>query len=449
MITPARLLQRLYWNVFVLWHVRREFSLPYWPLERTRAVQSRRVRSIVAHAQRTVPFYRELMRQRRLRPEDFRSADDLVQLPVIERDQLAEEPRRFASEAYPDERTVVCLSSGSYGANRSVRYDRAAAFIALAAGHRSRLVMGRLTGHLWRQRQLTCGWSALSSSRQLRTLYEELSWVPRRLDYQREYSVAAGRPEEHAARLRRLCPHVVGGYGMYLGWMFRAMHEQGLEYPKPALVVFWGEGMPDADRRFIEDELGILVRGGYAATEALRLGWQCERREGYHVDLDMVALRVVDAGGHDVPAGQAGELLVSNLTNRATVLLNYRLGDIVTPAAAPCPCGRTLPLLARVDGRSDDLVRHPDGRSVHVWPVLAGVQALPGVAQNQLVQSPGNRFHLRLVLRRGTDAEATTARAGDELRAVLGPAAEITVEHVETLAHGSSGKVRLVVSEPG
>jgi len=436
--------RRIYWNAFVLWHARRERSLPYWPLRRTLALQSRRVRRIVAHAQRTVPFYREFMNREGFDSREFETAEDLKRLPVVEREQLAEEPQRFTSEAFADGETVTCLSTGSCGFNRSIRYDHAAAFLSLACGHRSRLVDGRFTDRSWRQRQVIYG-SSLSSAVRLRSLYEQLSWIPKRVDFQRTHAAAAGALEGHAERLRRVRPHLVGGYGVYLGSLFRQLHESGLEFHRPALVLFWGEAMPETDRRFIEEELGIPVRGSYTATEALRLGWECERRNGYHVDLDLVAIRVVDAGGNDLDAGRPGELLISNLTNRATVLLNYRLGDVVTQATAPCPCGRTLPLLSRIDGRTDDLVRHPDGSTMHVWAVLAGVESTPGVVQNQLVQDSGHRYLLRLVLGCDADREPALARAESELRAVLGPAADITVEQVDALTPGPGGKVRLVV----
>lgn len=445
MIPIGRWARKLYWNAFVLWHARHERSLPYWPLGRALEMQSRRVRRIVAHAYRTVPFYREFMQREGLDPRDFNTAEDLKRLPVVERGQLAEEPQRFASEAFPDGATVTCLSTGSSGSNRSIRYDHEAAFLALACGQRGRLVLRHFTGRLWRQRQVIYG-SPLSSALRLRAVYEQLGWIPGGIDFQRTHVSASGPLEEHAERLLRVRPHLVGGYGIFVGSLFRQLHENGLDFHRPELVLFWGENMPEADRRFIEDEIGIPALGTYTATEALRLAWQCERRSGYHVDLDMVATRVVDAEGNDLDAGRPGELLISNLTNRATVLLNYRLGDIVTVAPTPCPCGRTLPVFSRIDGRSDDLVRHPDGYSIHVWVALAGVESIPGVVQNQLVQGPDNRFLLRLVLSADADREDALAHAGIELRAVLGPAAVITVEQVAALTPGPGDKVPLVLS---
>ena len=72
--------EKIYWNAFTLWQVRHEAQLPYWPLQKILALQNQRVRAIVAHAYHTVPFYREVMDQQGLRPQDLRTADDLAPL---------------------------------------------------------------------------------------------------------------------------------------------------------------------------------------------------------------------------------------------------------------------------------------------------------------------------------------------------------------------------------
>jgi phenylacetate-CoA ligase len=85
--------------------------------------------------------------------------------------------------------------------------------------------------------------------------------------------------------------------------------------------------------------------------EAGTIGFQCERREGFHLNVDLCAVRIVDAEGRTVPPGTSGDIVISSLDNRATVLLNYRIGDRGTLSPQPCPCGRSLPLLASLEGR--------------------------------------------------------------------------------------------------
>lgn len=204
--------------------------------------------------------------------------------------------------------------------------------------------------------------------------------------------------------------------------------------------------MADADRSLIEEQLGIAVFSFYQAAEALRIAFQCEQRQGLHVSIDQVAVRAIDSNGRDVEPGGSGEIVISNLVNRATVLLNYRLGDAVTLGHGPCPCGRSLPMLARVEGRADDLLLLPDGSSVHALGVLNGLQAVPGVVQIQVIQEELRRFRLLVVC----DDSAHSASADAPLRSAfalrLGEDAKLDIEHVPTIPPDSGGKVRATIS---
>jgi phenylacetate-CoA ligase len=206
--------------------------------------------------------------------------------------------------------------------------------------------------------------------------------------------------------------------------------------------------MPDEDRKVIEQELGVPVLSIYQTVEALRIGFQCEARQGFHISTDQVIVRVVDAGGRDVSPGERGELVLTNLTNRAMVVLNYRLGDLVTVARGRCACGRTLPMIQGIDGRLDDLIAMPGGTRVHALAILPGLQAVAGVRQVQLVQEELDGFRLRVVWARG--CEERPAELVARVSAVLGERIRVTVEPVEVLDQEPSGKVKSVLCQvPG
>src|SRR5207237_5829423 len=111
---------------------------------------------------------------------------------------------------------------------------------------------------------------------------------------------------------------------------------------------------------------------------------------------DLCALSVVGADGRPVPEGEPGEVVVSNLVNRGTVLLNYRLGDVARVVPCRCACGRTSRLLSVVEGRTSQVVHLPDVSVVHPFAVWGPVKLLGGVVRYQLVQPEPDRFELRL-----------------------------------------------------
>ena len=104
--------------------MRGQARMPFRPIERIRQAQSRRVRAMIRHAYRSVPFYRETMDRLGLRPRDFRTAEDLAQLPTIGPSQLRSELERFVSSDHSLDRCVRLGSSGSTGESRSSARSR-------------------------------------------------------------------------------------------------------------------------------------------------------------------------------------------------------------------------------------------------------------------------------------------------------------------------------------
>jgi len=141
-------------------------------------------------------------------------------------------------------------------------------------------------------------------------------------------------------------PDVLHTYGSYLGILFSYLAETGAPFHKPKVVTYSSDSLSDSTRRLIQDRFGIPVFSAYQANEALKIGFECEHHTGLHINIDLYPLRVVDLACHDLPVGETGYVVVSNLVNKGTVLLNYQIGDLAALLPQPCTCGRTLPLLS-------------------------------------------------------------------------------------------------------
>ena len=239
--------------------------------------------------------------------------------------------------------------------------------------------------------------------------------------------------DENVARMNRAQPDVLFGYGSYLGALFRYASERHLQTHRPRAVLYGGDRMADADRALLETGLGVPVLSSYQAAEALRIAFQCERRQGFHLNLDLMGIRIVDETGARVKPGGTGEILISNLTNRATVLLNYRQGDVVTLSEHACPCGRTLPTIERIEGRSDDLILLADGRVIHALAIQAPLHRVPGVIQVQIVQHTPHDFLVRAVCTGDHGWPATRSALDAALRSAVGAEVTAVIERVERI----------------
>jgi phenylacetate-CoA ligase len=437
---------RLYWSAFTLLQVPGSWRLPFAQPARLAALQDRRVREIVAHAYATVPFYRDTMGELGLRPTDFRTAADLAKLPVVRGSELARDPHRFLSTAVVGEPLLEVTTSGSTGHAKRIWWDRAAVFRARAVGVRRRQVLAELLGR-WRGFRVLGIGPRGGTARETQAFQNAHSWFPSALASGRASSGAASSCERNVEAINAMKPDLVSGFGACIGPTFRWARAHGREIARPRLISYAGEQMPEADRKLLETELGIPIVTTYHACEAFRIAFQCPRRDGFHIHMDQVALRIADAQGATLPPGRRGRIVISNLTNRATVLLNYDTGDLGSLAAAPCSCGRTFPMLADLGGREDDLVVLPGGEQVHDSVLLSQLYDVPGVVRLQLVQETLDRFRIRVVHSQELAESELRERLVATLARLIGPnLRDVQVEVVEELAPAASGKFKSVIS---
>jgi phenylacetate-CoA ligase len=237
---------------------------------------------------------------------------------------------------------------------------------------------------------------------------------------------------------------VVYSYGSYAERFFRWLEGVPDAAGLPRVWVYGGDMMDPAWRQRAESR-GCAIVSTYQTVEAGRIGFECERRDGFHLNADLVAVRVVDEGGRDVAAGETGEIVISNLVNRATVLLNARLGDRGALSPDPCPCGRGLPLLRGLEGRVSEVVDLGDGRKIGEMDLRRETgDALDFALQVQLVQSRPGRVVWRVAPREGVAVEDAVRRLRLRMREIVGPGTEVGVDVVDEIPTPWSGKQRRV-----
>jgi len=431
---------KAYWSLFTFWNVRDEKKIAYHPLEEVISIQNRRVRAIVAHAYETVPYYREVMDSSGLTPGDFRTADDLSRLPILSGPQLISAPERFLSNRYARGRNLQLRSTGSTGPPKYVYYDPVALFLAMAHGHRRRVALAHYVGRSFGYKQMSAR-SPQGVVSLLMDYFQAHAWIPRKVDLKRCNLSTRDSFEENIARINAFKPDVFTTFGSYAGAIFRRAWEAGLYIFRPKVVLYGGDAMAPENRRLIETEFRVPVLSSYQAVEALNLAYQCERREGLHIHLDELAVRVVDSNGNTLGPETPGEIVISNLTNRATVLLNYKLGDLVRLNSLPCPCGRTLPTLELLEGRTGDMVILPEGRALPADEVLAPLLYVPGIVQVQLTQEELRHFSLLAVCAAVADWEQVRQGLDSALRSELGDEITVEIMRVDAIPPGPGGKV--------
>jgi phenylacetate-CoA ligase len=396
----------------------------------------------VLYAARHVPHYRNLFRQEGIDPRDIRGAGDLSLLPPLPREEVLRDPALLRSDA-PEARDGVTLqSSGTTGVSLSLFHDRRSVLLNVANSERERAVETALVGKRLRYTRLFLSPNTVENVNRIRGLAARESFRPFRPRYRQEH---VNRPrEELMGMIERIRPDVLAGSGSVLEALFRVAAEHGPPRHLPRVVVFAWDAMTVAGRRLIEDTFAIPVLSRYSAMECLKIGFFCELRRGFHLHEDLCHVRAVRSDGSPAPTGETGELLLSNLFNRGSVLLNYRIGDRGTLSDEPCSCGRSARLLVDLDGRVNEVIQLPDGSIVGAMDVSAVVGRVPGLLRFQVVQRARTSFDLELSTVEPAAYDVAARQAVAALRLLL-PGCEVRAVHRDDIPLAPGRKHRFIV----
>jgi phenylacetate-CoA ligase len=438
--------KRLYGNLVVLAELRGQKRIPFLPRPRIEEMRDARVRAVVAHAAQTVPYYREWFAREWIDPREIRGAADLERLPLLDRETVRRHPRAFLSESRRARGALAFLTSGSTGTPLEVHHDQRSLLANIAYGERERAPVIELCGGAFRPRELYVGYET-SNFRKVLDFYAQNTLLPVK---PRRTTISMLAPfEEIVAAVNTLRPDLLTAYGGFLDTFFRTLAARGGQIHPPKVVMSVGETLPEPRRQWIERELGARVMSRYCAVEAFKVGYFCAQRTGFHLHDDLCHVRLVAKDGREAAPGEPGQIVLSNLVNHATVLLNYPIGDVAVRSVRDCPCGRQQQLLSEVQGRVEDVLPLPNGEYLHPRAVWAVFKDDRDVVEYQLVQHEAKRYELKLATLDERAFPVARDRAIAGLRPLLGADARIDASPHAELGRAErerTGKFRAVES---
>jgi phenylacetate-CoA ligase len=437
--------RRLSSTAFLAWQALRQPRFPFRPREAVLRDQAGRVRVMVDHAYRRVPYYRETMDRLGLRPSDFQTADDLARLPILERHRIQEAPELFIAAGTRLKDCACLATSGSSGRPIRVYHDRRSALLTAAHGERYRSILAGAVGRRSGYRETLIMARGGANDRH-RRFWLGSTFLFRRLIPRKQYLSVFDPLDRNIRLIADYDPDLLHCFGSYLEVLLARAAALGVRFRRLAAVAYGADAMSEQGRRLIVEKFGIPVFSSYNSVEALRLGFECDRHAGLHQNEDLYPLRIVDSEGRTLPPGERGEVIVSNLVNRATVVLNYRLGDMACFLPKPCTCGRSLPLLSFPEGRRDDWIKLPGGGLLFGHRLGSLMRSEESILQYQFLQVSLSRFRVSFVTRDGLRSPEVEQGVRAKLQSVLGPEAEVEVIFTSSLPRTRGGKLRPVVS---
>ena len=456
MTAPRRALWRAYMASFerTHWMITRDVERYYeslrstqWlSLEQMRQLQNEKLRRLVRHAYRNVPYYRTRMQEAGLRPQDIRSQVDLHKLPFVTKEDVRRHLYFDILSENHDKREILRIStSGSTGEPFVCFADRAQLEFRWAATLRSQEWTGYEFGdrsvRLWHQ---TLGMNDKEAAK------ERLDAVMLRRKFIPVF-------EMNDASLRRMVksiadwrPVLMDGYAEALDFLAHYLKEHGEIPVRPKALMSSAQTLPATSRQRIEEAFGCKVFDKYGAREFSGIAYECQQHRGHHVVAEGYIVEIL-RDGEPVRPGEVGEVVITDLNNYCLPFIRYRIGDLAV-AVDPdeqCPCGRGMPLIGDIQGRVQSIIQGTDGRYLPGTFFAHYLKEFDhAISQFQVVQTQRGHVDFRIV-KGGRYSDSVLSEVVSTFRRYLGDDMRIDVEFVNNVDLIRTGKRLATISHLG
>lgn len=413
-------------------------DLQWWPAERIAAFQLKRLRDLLQDVAANVPYYRDLFQQLGFDPASVQSTADLQHLPFLTKTTIRANTEALKhSHAQGLARFNTGGSSGEplifYIGTKRVSHDVAAKWRAtrwwdVDIGDPEIVVWGSPI--------------ELGTQDRIKAVRDKLL----RTQLLPAFEMSEAKLDQFIATIRSVRPRMLFGYPSALTHIAKHATKRGVAMTDLGIKVAFvtSERLYDEQRSTIAQTFGCKVANGYGGRDAGFIAHECPAGN-MHLTADDIVVEIVNQAGQVQPRGVAGEIVVTHLSTNDFPFIRYRTGDIGVLGATPCPCGRGLPLLQDIQGRSTDFVVAADGTVMHGLSLVYILRDLPGVRFFKVVQESRALTRVMLV----TDelfASDSVPKIVSGFKQRLGADVQVVVDLVDNIPAEKSGKFRYIIS---
>ncbi len=420
--------------------IRRELEKTQWIRPQELAeLQLRRLNALLSEVRSHVPFYRQLLQEQGIAAQGLSSLADLQKLPFLTKAVI-----RANTEAMKSDRARGLArfnTGGSSGepliffiGKERVSHDVAAKWRAtrwwdVDIGDPEMVVWGSPI--------------ELGKQDRIKAIRDRLL----RTELLPAFEMSSAKLDGFIAAIRKRRPRMLFGYPSALSHIARHAQERGIRMDDLGIKVAFvtSERLYDEQRERISTVFGCPVANGYGGRDAGFIAHECPSG-GIHLTAEDVIVELVDPQGQVVPKGQAGEIVVTHLATSDFPFIRYKTGDIAVMDDKLCACGRGLPMLKEIQGRSTDFVIAADGTVMHGLALIYVLRDLAGLRSFKVIQHSRSHTEVQLLPEAGFDAVTATERIVHQFKLRLGAEVRIEVRVLDEIALEKSGKFRYIIS---
>ncbi len=405
--------------------------IQWWDPARILSYQLDQLRSVMAHAAKTTPFYRDRLQAVLAKSGNGLNLEDFRQIPILTRSEFQDAGDRINSTAVPANHGAIhgIRTSGSTGQPLALKGTAVTQTITSAI---------KLRDHLWHRRDFSKKFLAFRTVKPGESTTRFAPWGPV-VDQGQSIKVSMAQPASALLEiLKAEDPAYISLHPSVLKELLYVSRKQGYQPANLKEVTTLGEILYPELRERCQRQWNVQVTDTYSCEEFGFLALQCPEYPHYHVQAESTFIEVLRPDNTPCKAGEVGKTVISSLNNFATPMLRYENGDMAD-VGEPCACGRGLPVLERIIGRIRNTAVLPNGE--RIMPNLSTgplLNDLP-IRHFQLVQKTTELIEARLVVDRPLTESEETALA-DYFNKGWRHEFNFVFIYLDEIARGANGK---------
>ncbi|MCK5759179.1 MAG: phenylacetate--CoA ligase family protein [Clostridiales bacterium] len=412
-------------------------SIQYLPKEELNHLQNIELSKILNHAVNNIPYYKNLLGELELSPESV--GEDIKQFPIITKEIYSKQKDKFIDPKLPVIKSM--FSGGTTMTRVSVNTGK------YFESHKSCEYFNRVAG-------IYPGMTKFILSRHESTYVEG---GPKELDINystdklsRTYLVSpynfnAEKLKKAYKMFIKVKPQILKGNSTMLFEFAMSIEKNGWKSLDVPIALCSQSNMQSEYIEALNRVFKAKVFNAYGATESGLVAVQCEKGEGLHYIPILHYLETLK-DGKQVLSGETGELIITSLAHYAMPIIRYQIGDYATLTDTNCSCGRTFPLIEKIDGRISEMINSSIGTVATVYDIRLITNKIPDIMDYQVVQTSPGSLEIRLKCKNEglEESEIDSIRSG--FKKLLECDMDIKIEYVTEIERLPSGKILRVIS---
>ncbi|MBP2625416.1 MAG: Phenylacetate-coenzyme ligase [Firmicutes bacterium] len=404
-----------------------------------RQMQNEKLKTLLNYAYNNVPYYRSIL------PKEgsikTNALDMLKDLPLLSRRLLQEKVQELCDETKSLKKMRLVSTSGTTGSVVKVYIDDCAITYSRALEKRGEY---EWTGTNFFAKRVFFSTNKQDKRNFIRKLVNFIRsrWRYCLVEKEKRRYIKNEKLKLYIDEIITIQPQVVRGLASCLRHVAEYLQENDIKQIRPNAVISNSEPLTIKSKKLIEEAFGARVYNQYGLSECGTVASECPHGQ-MHINAERFIVEIVK-DGEVVAPGMEGEIVITDLHNYGFPLIRYGTKDLGILDSNLCSCGRELPVLQKIVGRTVEIIHTPSGDSVPATQIdhIFGEIPYAQIRQVQLYQPSIDKLVVRLI-----KGHEYSEDSGSKAKSLIEPyfkdtGVELSLEFCDIIPTTKSGKMQ-------